>query len=107
LPFLQFKKNIHRLLFAVQDAFKFSPAAIANANDVSERDRLSRNLCGDGSAKEAILEKDPNLSHIAWVKPHRHIFSHIGGKRQRYVSKALKVNTITTNLPGPEFFDQQ
>lgn len=49
LPFLELKKCIDSLLSAIQNVPKFSPAAVADANDVAERNRFAGNLCGDGS----------------------------------------------------------
>jgi hypothetical protein len=66
-----------------------------------------RNLCGDRSAKKAILEEDSDFSHIARIKTNRHVFSHVGGKRQRNVAKALEVNAIATDFAGSNFLDQQ
>ena len=49
--------------------------------------------------------QDANFRHIAWIVAYRHVFSHIGCKRQRQISETLKVDAIAANLSWSDLFD--
>jgi hypothetical protein len=105
LPLFELEESIDGFLPAVQNAPEFSTAAVANTNDVAQRNSFSSNFGGDGPAKEAVFVEDANFRHIAWIVAYRHVFSHIGYKRQRQISQTLKVNAIAANLSWSDLFD--
>ena len=101
------EESIDGLLPAVQNAPEFSTTAVANTNDVAERNSFSRNFGGDGPAEEAVLIEDANFRHIAWIIAYRHVFSHLGCKRQRQIAETLEVDAVAANLSRSDLFHQQ
>jgi hypothetical protein len=101
------EESIDGLLPAVQNAPEFSTTAVANTNDVAERNSLSRNFGGDGPAEEAVLIEDANFRHIAWIIAYCYVFSHVGCKRQRQIAETLKVDAVAANLSRSDLFHQQ
>lgn len=63
---LELQKRVDHFLAVTEDRPEFLPASVSGSNDVSQRNRVPRQLGRDRTAEEAAFVKDTDLAHVAF-----------------------------------------